>query len=82
MLFTLTSVPGSEYQFLHLANEMITVIQRKTVKNNINKAALKWNLSCHPRGTALYILRLKLWNVKRRQNNLWTGPRATFCLER
>lgn len=45
MLFTLTSAPGSEYQFLHLANEMITVIQRKTVKNNINKAALKWNLS-------------------------------------
>lgn len=67
MLLTLTSVLGSEYQFLHLANEMITVIQRKIVKNNINKAALKWSPSCRPSGTALHILCLKLWNVKRRQ---------------
>lgn len=50
-------------------------------KHNINGAILKWSLSLHPRRTAYMSYTSNLGMLKTGQNNLWTGPRSTFCLK-
>lgn len=68
------------HSLLGETNLKLLCILLPSVKNNINKATLKWSQSCHPRRPALPIFS-DLWNVKTGQINLWTRPKAAGILD-
>lgn len=55
-------------------NAPVNILITLTVNNDINGATLKWSQRCHPRGTALHFLSLKLCKAKTGQTNLCTKP--------